>query len=97
MGGGREGKERGNHAVLIHLSSLSTLVGSSGGFPGLAALWEEERGRRGVLGNDTPLTPPPSPPRTPTGVLPNEARLRIEFDEVVQERLRLRFAISSIY
>ena len=33
----------------------------SEGFPGLAALWEEERLRRKDRNMDTPLTPPSSP------------------------------------
>ncbi len=69
------------------------LPGDSGGFPGLAAIWEEERTRRRVLGIDTPLTPPPSPPRSPVSSLPKEARLRAEFDQIVHERLGLRFVL----
>ena len=33
----------------------------SGGYPGLAAIWAEERQRRSMLNIDLPLTPPLSP------------------------------------
>lgn len=33
----------------------------SDGYPGLAAIWEEERQRRVALKIDDPLSPPPSP------------------------------------
>jgi len=39
----------------------------SEGFPGLAALWEEERLRRRDRNVDTPLTPPSSPSKQVAG------------------------------
>ena len=39
---------------------------ASRGYPGLAAIWEEEKQRRLLLDNNASLSPPPSP-----GILPN--------------------------
>ena len=42
---------------------------ASGGYPGLAAIWEEEKQRRLLLDNNASLSPPPSP-----GILPNHIK-----------------------
>ena len=45
---------------------------ASGGYPGLAAIWEEEKQRRLLLDNNASLSPPPSP-----GILPNHMQVHI--------------------
>ena len=49
-------RERERERCIAH-----SLTSASGGYPGLAAIWEEERNRRQLLGLETVLTPPPSP------------------------------------
>ena len=45
--------------VSFHCCPVFFLV--SDGYPGLAAIWEEERQRRQALKIEEPLSPPPSP------------------------------------
>lgn len=78
-------------ALAVDILNRLELSMASGSYPGLIAIWEEEKQRRQVLGNDTPLTPPASPDRCPSLNLPTERRLRVEFDAIVKERLGLRY------
>ena len=45
---------------IIHLKR-SFFIAVSDGYPGLAAIWKEERQRREALNIGDPLSPPPSP------------------------------------
>ena len=46
--------------VTCHNKLIMIMLLGSGSYPGLAAIWEEEKQRRLLLGDDTPLSAPPS-------------------------------------
>ena len=48
------------HNKLISEGIIMIMLLGSGSYPGLAAIWEEEKQRRLLLGDDTPLSAPPS-------------------------------------
>lgn len=54
-------------AVLWVCHGCPVFVVVSDGYPGLAAIWEEERQRRQALKIEEPLSPPPSPGMEQTG------------------------------
>ncbi len=49
------------HIALCAVCYAMNVPSVSGGYPGLTAIWEEERQRRIALDIDLPLSPPPSP------------------------------------